>query len=233
MLCNFDYTSICIWTPFLHSALLQTPTVSQNKPFQTLPCLSESRWSDTWMMAFIISTMCIHGPLSDQKSGIYRTASDVKFHPSAQQQMSLFHPFSASLPHTLSPWPCSPSRSLSFPHSLSSLLPHWSRRLDRLWVYVQSGRGSTQRINALLEKPREIQTSPCPRSFSLGPDSSHPPVSILMCPFHSLTSSLFLLSGYHSLHLSLVQANICVRFVPISANVMQDASQSTQWPIDS
>lgn len=71
--------------------------------------------------------------------------------------------------------------------------------MDRLWVYVQSGRGSTQRINALLEKPQEIQTSPCPRSFSLGPDSSHPPVSILMCPFHSLTSSLFLLSGYRSL----------------------------------
>lgn len=36
-----------------------------------------------------------------------------------------------------------------------------------------------------------------------------------------------------SLHLSLVQANICVRFVPITANFMQDASQSTQRPIDS
>lgn len=67
------------------------------------------------MMAFTISTVCIHGPLSEQKSGIYRTASNVKFHPSAQQQMCLFHPFSASLPHTLPPCPCSPSLSLFFP----------------------------------------------------------------------------------------------------------------------
>lgn len=103
-----------------------------------------------------------------------------------------------------------------------------ARRLERLWVYVQSGRGSTQRINALLENPQEIQASPCPRSFSFCPDSSHPPASILMCPFHShfLSLSPFCLSL--SLHLSLVQANVCVRFGPISVNVMQGASQSTQ-----
>lgn len=43
--------------------------------------------------------MCIRGPPSDQKSRMQRAASDVKSHPSAPQQMSLFNPFLAhSLP---------------------------------------------------------------------------------------------------------------------------------------
>lgn len=61
-----------------------------------------------------------------------------------------------------------------------------------------------------------------PRLFTSA--SFYPHVPFSFSHFLSLSPLSLSLSP----HLSLVQANICVRFVPISANVMQDASQSTQ-----
>lgn len=81
-----------------------------------------------------------------------------------------------------------------------------------------------------LEKPQEIQNSPCPRSFSFSTQTLHIRQLLSSCALFILLLplSFSFLSISLSPHLYLVQSNICIRFGPISGNVMQDASQSTQ-----
>lgn len=161
------------------------------------------------MIAFIISTMCIHGPPSDQKSGMQRAASDVKFHPSAQQQMSLFHPSS----HT----PSLPVLALLLSLFLNPFLLHShteARRLERLRAYVRSGRDSLKESMRFWKSLRRVGLS-MDLSFCLSLSQSFSAqTSASLLPHVTFSFSHFL-SVCISLHVSLFQANVCILFAEV------------------
>lgn len=135
---------------------------------------------------------------------------------------------------------------LSFSHSLSFSIPFFSAPTLKSGDW--RGSGCTCKVaETRLEKSmcfwkslRRFRPLHGALSFSLSfrpscclcPDSLHPLTSSLIYPlfYHFLSVSI-------SLHLSLFEANICIRSAkiqrPISVNVMQGTSQSTQWQLDS